>query len=527
MHAPKRRAMARSLAVLTLALALLPAVAGERLALVIGNGAYRHLRPLENPPNDALALATRLTKLGFTLVGSDGQNAAGPALDLDDAAISKTIRAFGQRAKGAEIALLFYAGHGMQMAGHPYLLPVNVPSDDLELLRRRSLTLEEVLKPLDGQAALTVAIFDACREIPELNAAVAAATRDSGYGPSAYRGLARVQGQGISRIVAYSGAEGQLVADGSGHHSPYSTVLLEHLDRPEPVESLLQRVAWQFARRYGGQNPEVLIQGPEPGRFYLRPPGPAVVGLTVPPVPVAVVPELIPIPAGCFQMGSPAGEAQRDSDERPHQVCVDAFAIGKYEVTFEEFDRFARASGRRLPTDEGWGRGRRPAINVDWQDATAYTEWLSAQTGGAYRLPTEAEWEYAARAGTTGPFWTGPCLHTDQANYDGNLDYGHCGSKTMVYRKQTLPVGSLKPNPWGLYDVAGNVWEWICSGYDGTYGGGEKICSSKNDAMSARVLRGGSWNSPPRNARAAIRYGYQPENRSGTLGFRLARTLSP
>ena len=123
-----------------------------------------------------------------------------------------------------------------------------------------------------------------------------------------------------------------------------------------------------------------------------------------------------------------------------------AFAIGRTEVTFAQYDRFAAATGREKPDDAGWGRGERPVINVSWHDAVAYTEWLSAQTGHPYRLPGEAGWEYAARAGTTGPFWTGDCIHTDQANYDGNYDYAGCGARTGVYRARTVPAGSLPPN---------------------------------------------------------------------------------
>ena len=115
-------------------------------------------------------------------------------------------------------------------------------------------------------------------------------------------------------------------------------------------------------------------------------------------------------------MGSLANELSREADERPHRVRVDGFAMGQYEVTFEEYDRFCAATGREKPDDESWGRGRRPVIYVDWNDAMAYAEWLSQQTGKQYRLPTEAEWEYAARAGTTTPFWTGRCVNTDQAN---------------------------------------------------------------------------------------------------------------
>ncbi|WP_295399485.1 cell envelope integrity protein TolA [uncultured Thiocystis sp.] len=252
-------------------------IAGERLALVIGNAGYRHLNPLPNPPNDASAVAANLAAMGVILIGGDGQPTTRPVLDLDKAALSKAVNAFAQRAQGAEIALLFYAGHGMQIAGQPYLLPVDVPND-LDQLPHRSLRLEDdILVRLDGKADLTVAIFDACRAIPELNAA---ASRASGYDPKDYQGLARVQSQGRSRIVAYAGAAGQFVPDGNGQHSPYSTLLLEHLVQPQPVETLLQRVAAELSQRLGGQSPEILIQGAvQPGRFYLTLP----IGRATPP----------------------------------------------------------------------------------------------------------------------------------------------------------------------------------------------------------------------------------------------------
>ena len=241
-------------------------------------------------------------------------------------------------------------------------------------------------------------------------------------------------------------------------------------------------------------------------------------------------PAMIALPGDCFEMGSPEKEPDRDGDERQHEVCVDAFAIGQTEVTFAEYDRFIEATfieatGRNKSADEGWGRGERPVINVTWQDALAYTEWLSEQTGEAYRLPTEAEWEYAARAGTETPFWTGACIHTDQANYNGNHDYNNCGAKTGVYRERTVPVGTLPANPWGLHEVLGNVLEWTGSAYDAGYGGGESRLASKKDANRV-VLRGGSWINNPRYLRAAFRDWGQPDYRINDVGFRLARTFS-
>jgi len=240
-------------------------------------------------------------------------------------------------------------------------------------------------------------------------------------------------------------------------------------------------------------------------------------------------PEMIALPAGCFQMGSPLGEPERWDDEGPrHSVCVGAFAMGRTEVTFAQYDRFAAATGRRKPDDRGWGRGDRPVIDVSWVDASAYAAWLAGQTGQPYRLPSEAEWEYAARAGTETPFWTGACIHTDQANYAGNADYNGCGAKTGVYRERTVTVGSLPPNPWGLYEVAGNVWEWVQDAWHDNYQGAPDDGSAWEDTEGrGRVLRGGSWIDDARGCRSADRDGIEPANRLVHIGLRLSRGSSP
>ena len=239
-----------------------------------------------------------------------------------------------------------------------------------------------------------------------------------------------------------------------------------------------------------------------------------------------VTPGMVRIEGGCFLMGSPGVESDRDHDERRHRVCVDAFSIGRYEVTFTEYDRFAAATGRSRPDDSGWGRGRRPVINVSWYDAMEYARWLSGETGRRYRLPTEAEWEYAARAGThTSRYWGNDSSQTcDYANVADLTAKGTYSDLTIHFCRDghvhTAPVGGYRANGYGLHDMAGNVWEWTCSEYDAGYGGAEKRCASGSDGH--RVLRGGSWYSPWR-VRSAIRGSFRPVQRSSHVGFRLAQ----
>jgi formylglycine-generating enzyme required for sulfatase activity len=176
-------------------------------------------------------------------------------------------------------------------------------------------------------------------------------------------------------------------------------------------------------------------------------------------------PEMVMVPAGSFIMGSPASEEARlDHEEPQHKVIIARpFAVGRFEVTFAEWDACVVAGGcLHRPNDAGWGRERRPVINVSWNDITnEYLPWLSRETGKPYRLLTEAEWEYAARAGTTTPFSTGETITSEQANFHGFLTYG--GSTSVVDRSKTLEVGSFAPNAFGLYDMHGNVWEWTAT----------------------------------------------------------------
>ena len=234
-------------------------------------------------------------------------------------------------------------------------------------------------------------------------------------------------------------------------------------------------------------------------------------------------PEMVVVPAGSFMMGSPRSEEGRDDDEGPvHRVTIPApFAVGVYEVTFEEWDACVRGGGcgGYRPDDEGWGRGRRPAINVSWEDAQAYVDWLSRKTGESYRLLSGSEWEYAARAGTTTRHHWGDDIGRNRANcYD---DY--CGD-SWAY---TAPVGSFGANDFGLHDVHGNVWEWVEDCWNGNYLGAPSDGSAwLSGDCSRRVLRGGSWDDVPWHIRAANRIRNDTGIRYYFFGFRVARTLT-
>ena len=242
-------------------------------------------------------------------------------------------------------------------------------------------------------------------------------------------------------------------------------------------------------------------------------------------------PEMVVIPAGEFQMGSPSSEIGRYSDEPTRVVRIEkSFAIGKYEVMFHEYDRFATATGKPLPADHDWGRGRRPVINVDWRNAAAYAEWLSQQTGQRYRLPTEAEWEYAARAGTTTSRYWGDdpnegCAYANATDLDGKKVFvGWTVMQCHDGQVYTAPVGNYRNNEFGLYDMAGNVLEWTCSIYDKESKTPAQRCQEPGGDQEM-VVRGGSWSDEPRNVRSADRHRSRPEFRDYFLGFRLVREV--
>ena len=551
-----------------LALAVAGPLAGERVALVIGNGAYRggDVTKLLNPGNDARAVAAKLRGLGFEVISG---------IDLGRPKFFDLLRKFGKQAAGAEAALLFYAGHGLQVEGKNYLIPVDAGSlKEKTDLRERAVNLDYVLEEMKGKTNLV--FLDACRNNPFRGFRGSSSS-------SKGRGLAVVSAESIQKmgggiLISYAATPGELALDGEGQNSPYTEALLKHMGRrgvsvgdmltgvkadvedatggaqhpwtsvsmrrpfyfapgtiivpPPGCDVELLKFSWEEAKKSKREGPvemfikeyescrgagalvaaarnllEELEQGPtlEPGRRFRDD--------------CAGCPEMVVIPAGSFMMGSPESEEGRIDNEGPvHPVEIgEPFAVGAYEVTFEEWDACVAAGGcgGYRPDDAGWGRGRRPVIDVSWEDAQEYVEWLSRKTGVEYRLLSEAEWEYAARGGSRTRYSFGDAITESDANYGRNIG-------------KTQPVGSYRANGYGLYDMHGNVWEWVQDCWNDNYGGAPTDGKAwKSGDCGGRVLRGGSWVNLPGLLRSAIRYWYVTGFRISYLGFRVARTLGP
>ncbi|WMP16996.1 formylglycine-generating enzyme family protein [Thiothrix lacustris] len=229
-------------------------------------------------------------------------------------------------------------------------------------------------------------------------------------------------------------------------------------------------------------------------------------------------PDMVDIPAGTFTMGC---DGKRDDveggcsdDEKPaHEVTLDAFKMAKTEVTFDQWDACEKAKACPHAEDQGWGRGNRPVINVSWDDITQkYIPWLNQETGKHYRLPTEAEWEYAARGGADTAYPWGNAIGKGNANCDNSS----CGDKF----EYTAPVGSFAANGYGLQDMNGNVYEWVLDTWHDNYNGAP-VDGSAWESGTYRVLRGGAWGSNARLVCSALRTLYMPDDRFYAYGFRL------
>ena len=523
------------------------ATIGEsRSALVIGNRDYVHTAPLANPINDSVDVAAALEDLCFQVTLLN---------DVDRATFDRALRDFRRQVSQADLALVFYAGHGIEVAGRNYLVPVDAELERDIDVEWEAIDLDQVLRAT-ATAMRQVVILDACRNNP-LARSMQRSVMSRG---SSGLGLAP-PATNDNQLVAYAASAGNTASDGAGRNSPYTRALLQHLREPSlEINILFGKVRDTVrASTEGAQIPG--FYNKLPGEPYFLNPGlnisterdrdlafeaDAAVGFvdyaqgqTV--LDCDYCPVLTVVRPGSFVMGAPAGEPDREEDEGPlHEVTIpEPLAVGVFEVTFREWHACVDDGGcRHRPGDEGWGSFDRPVIDVNWSDTHRYLEWLSHKTGFAYRLLSEAEWEYAARAGVGGArYWEGsgtsPCEYANVADGAAKSSRGFRWPEAWTFMDcndgfdATAPAGSFSPNRFGLYDVLGNVWEWTEDCWN------ERYVQAPNDGSAwmagdcgRRVVRGGAWNTQPGQVRVAVRDGVRTGTRSNNLGFRVVRQLA-
>jgi formylglycine-generating enzyme required for sulfatase activity len=547
---------------------------GGRFALVIGNGAYRQVEHLPNAVNDASDVAEKLETLGYQV---------DLRLDSDLVTMSRSIGAWIRRlaADPSREGFFWYAGHGIQAAGENYLLPVDIDAGDEAGVIYGSYPLGRLLLSLEETARnkLNLVILDACRDNPFKNMAGSGRGLSRGFVTverppqdifimfSTAPGTVAADGEGTRNspftqaFLRYIDSP-EILPVMAGLITRETLRLTDGKQRPYQSGSIVSDLYYSLAPA-------------GPAGAPARPPSGPAAELPVAAAPPrsppggrdgSAPPELLPLPGGIFTMGSPQSERERVGYQEPvRQVRLGPFYLAPRELSLGEFQRFAEETGYRTSAEQAGGafaydeaRGEwefragadwrhpgfrqgddHPAVNLSWLDAVAYCNWLSAREGlspaylvsggdvgwnreaNGYRLPTEAEWEYACRAGTGGPFSTGNRISTAQANYNGNFPY--FADTPGLFRKVTMPGASFPPNAWGLYDMHGNVWEW-CWDFFGSYPDTDSESDPSGSATgSHRVNRGGGWDSPAAYLRSAARSSDFPETAGGSMGFRLAR----
>ncbi|GBU26780.1 serine/threonine protein kinase [Treponema sp. R8-4-B8] len=506
--------------------------AQKKYALVIGNGTYTNFGTLRNPVNDANDVAAALQSLGWTV----DKVLNGSLAQMENAAIRLKNRLV--EGGNTSYGFFFYAGHGVQMDGINYLIPADANIPDRNFLRERALSVQVMLGMLnDARNALNIVVLDACRDFPVA------------WTKSADRGLAVIAAPPADSIIMYATGAGKTASDGTGKNGLFTTYLLANMKNPDlEVNEVFRRTMGDVQRASNNeQRPalytdfsETAYLGSKPKvttTTTTQPQQPATQpAQTVTPAaqqPASIPAGMVRIQGGTFTMGSPSSEPSRNSNEGPqHQVTVSSFYMGRYEVTQKEYQEVMGTNPSNFKGDN------LPVEQVSWYDAIEYCNKRSQKEGltpaytrngdnvtwnknaNGYRLPTEAEWEYACRAGTTTPFSTGNNVTTSQANYDGNYPYNN--NAKGEYRQKTTAVGSFSPNALGLYDMHGNVREW-CWDWYGDYTSGAQTDPMGASSGSYRVLRGGNWNNYGMFLRSASRYGSYPYVRYYDIGFRLVR----
>lgn len=530
------------------------AFAEARIALVIGNSQYQTTGwALLNPENDARLMKQSLEAVGFhvTLL----LNATEDQMEDAFAAHGARLRAGGPEAVG----LIYFAGHGIQSEGYNYLIPVDANARTEQDVWAQAPRLGQALQHVRAAGnGVNFVILDACRNNP-----LPSSSRSAGSG-----GLAPVaRSRGL--LVSYATEPGFTATDGAGRNSPYTLALANVIGQDGLIaEQVFKRVADQVHQATGGAQTPFYNSGLIGEDFCF-----ADCSRPAPPVPTAALrvetastgrdlgaeaaaveargtampaadfetfkdcddcPEMVVLPAGSFSMGSPETEPRRSDDEGPQrEVALARFAIGKFEVTFAQYAACREAGGcvghdpfDGLNKDALWTGPQRPVMNLDSAGAEAYLAWLNEQVDGApYRLPSEAEWEYAARAGTTTAFSTGDDISSLQANYNGQRNYANATVNGPYLRRPT-DVGSYPANPWGLHDLHGNVAEWTADCFARSYAGqATDGRAHPGQAGCSRAVRGGDYSKVPSYVRSAKRDSEPANRRDERIGFRVAKSL--
>lgn len=498
----------------------------NRVALVVGNANYSIVNKLKNSLNDATDITAALKRLRFSVQ---------TVLDGSKSQMLEAIDNFKNNAQGADIALFFYAGHGIQYQERNYLIPIELSLSDSEGLQSNAVDAELVIQAMrNAGSKANVIILDACRNNPLISRGLRRDNSSSNTRSNdSNEGLAPMET--ISgTLISFATQPGNVALDGDsqGRNGLYTGQLIRYIEKSGiDIVQMFNQVSLAVQQENSRQQPWI--------HFSAVPPiclakcsavaNPALDSATK--RVKNLEPETQAIKSGSFLMG----DAQKvgDADERPpHREHVDRFSASKFEVTVGQFRKFVEATDYLTDSEQHKGcwewtgqlpwrknsqlswknpnfsqRDDSPVVCVSWQDAQQYAQWLSDTTGSRYRLPTETEWEYMARAGSTTPYLSGFKIGNGVA---------HCAAcPGSQYGSGTAPVGSFKANRFGLYDLQGNVWEWVANSYS-TYDG-------RDNKPMRRVARGGSWTDIQDTLRLSGRIHFPIQHAMVNLGFRVIR----
>jgi formylglycine-generating enzyme required for sulfatase activity len=518
--------------------------APRRVALVIANESYSSASTLANPSNDGKLVATSLRRAGFQTVIE--------VTDVNVAAFRAALRNFRMRASGAEVALIYFAGHGIEANGKNWLIPTDARLASALDLPDEAIDLDRMLDSVLG-ASLRMVILDSCRDNP--------------FGRN-WRGVNRsfTRGLGVADVddvlVMYAAAPGQVASDGSDGNSPFAKSLARRLAEPGLLIQLLAASVRDDVLAATGNRQRPYFTGSLTSRPFYLVPAVASVGSAPQfplqaPVPASArvdpallapgtvfrdcastaCPEMVRLAPGRFLMGPKPSETGEAARRGPPQTPIDiarVLSVSQTEVTNAQWAHCVAAG---ICDAKPGAAPDHPVTDVSWMDARDYADWLSELTGARYRLPSDAEWEFAARGGTVGDFSYG-----SEEGPNAGCNYANLGDAARAtidiidifklvcadrHRDTIAPVASYKPNPFGLFDVHGNVWEWVedCWGADLSQtprdGRAREVGCRAEDP---RVVRGGSWRSNnPSEARSHHRASRLKGLKAPDVGFRVVR----